>query len=107
MGWFDIQRRAAGIAVWRFDLIHETVRRIDTVCAQSASQRVGIVPFRINGQRAVLSVNGGSACSVYGDTVNFGDNGIGRSRVVDQQVSIGCCTQAVDGVGAIGLIFRV
>ena len=44
-GWFDIQRCTAGIAVWRFDLIHETVRRIDTVCAQSASQRVGIVPF--------------------------------------------------------------
>ena len=102
-GWFDIQRCTAGIAVWRFDLIHETVRRIDTVCAQSAFQRVGIVPFRINSQRAVLPVNGGCTRSVYGDTVNFGDYCIGRSRVVDQQVSIGCRTQAVDGVGVIGL----
>ena len=52
---------------------------------------------------AVLPINSGSARPVNDNTVYFGDNGIGRSRVVDQQIAIGCRTQAVDGVGVIGL----
>ncbi|KGQ13639.1 hypothetical protein BBAD15_g453 [Beauveria bassiana D1-5] len=97
----DVQRRGAGIAIWRGDGVNEAVWRIDAIGPLAAFQRIGVVAVGINGQHPELADDGGSAGGRNGHPVHRRQQTACRGDVILHHIAGGRSRQAIDRVGMI------